>query len=90
MRTDSITLAVVLLSAGLTVAAKAETGTKPGFVFDPPTTGSISEVPALRPAFGQPVARQAMPRPPEETRSASAWCGTGRIVGSGVGFCEIN
>lgn len=90
VRANSLTLAVILLSSGLAFAAKAEAGAKPGVAFDPPTTGSISDAPGLRPAFGKPAARQAMPRAPEDVRAAPAWCGSGRIVGSGVGFCEIN
>jgi hypothetical protein len=90
VRADSVTLAVVLLGSVLTFAAAAEAGAKSGGAFDPPTTGGLPDGSALRPTFGEPVARQAVPRPPEDARAAPAWCERGRIVGSGVGFCEIN
>jgi hypothetical protein len=90
MRVKSVTLAIILLISVPAFAAAAEAGANPGAAFDPPTTGSLSEAPALRPAFGEPAVRQAVPRAPEEARAAPAWCGTGRIVGSGLGFCEIN
>jgi len=106
VRADSVALALVLVGASLTGAAtdaEARGRRTPGVAFVPAATGSIGTVPA-GPAREAPAPRAAMPRPipsvvtplvtapvpAPAVRTAQVWCGSGRIVGSGIGFCEIN
>ncbi|KQT90090.1 hypothetical protein ASG60_10665 [Methylobacterium sp. Leaf469] len=106
MRADSVALAVVLLGAGLfggASDAEARGRRSPGVAFVPAATGSIGSTPA-GPVRQEPAASLAMPRPipsvvtplvtapapVRDVRTTQVWCGSGRIVGSGAGFCEIN
>lgn len=104
MRANSVALVLIVLGtclAGGASDAEARGRRAPGVAFVPTATGSIGSV-AAGPAREEPAAILAMPRPipsvitplvtapARDVRTAQAWCGSGRIVGSGAGFCEIN
>ncbi|SFG41660.1 hypothetical protein [Methylobacterium gossipiicola] len=90
MRANSVPLAVALLGSVLAFTGTAEAGPLSAAPFEPLTTGSLPDEQALRPTFAEPGVRPAPQRPSEDARAAPVWCGNGRIVGSGVGFCELN
>lgn len=55
-----------------------------------PTPPVAAPVAAAQIAAAQVAAAAAVTASGRDARTAQAWCGKGRIVGSGAGFCEIN
>jgi hypothetical protein len=101
VRANRVPLGAILLGTTLVLAASdaAAYGRRsPGIVVVPNATGSIGSAPAGPPLREAPAAGLTMPplgapaatAPIKGDRTAQTRCDSGRIVGSGAGFCEIN